>query len=75
MRAYLECSANQSKNYTLSTFPLPAIDETLRIPEWCWPFLYLNFTRILQFSSKAQVITAVCVQIDNCFCNTLIVVH
>ena len=28
-----------------------AIDETLKIPEKCWPFLYLNFTRVLQFSS------------------------
>ena len=30
-----------------------AIDETLKIPEQCWPFLYLNFTRVLQFSSNS----------------------
>ena len=29
-----------------------AVDETLRIPEQCWAFLYLNFTRVLQFSSN-----------------------
>ena len=28
-----------------------AIDETLKIPEKCLPFLYLNFTRVLQFNS------------------------
>ena len=32
-----------------------AIDESLKIPEKCWLFLYLNFTRILQFSSTTGV--------------------
>ena len=27
-----------------------AIDETFKIPEKCWPFLYLNFTRLLQLT-------------------------
>ena len=30
-----------------------AIDQTLKILEKCWPFLYLNFTRVLQFSSTS----------------------
>ena len=28
-----------------------AIGESLKIPEKRWPFLYLKFTRVLQFSS------------------------
>ena len=40
------------KNFTLSTNHR-AIDEILRIPEYCWPFLYLNFTGVLQFSSDS----------------------
>ena len=31
-----------------------AIDETLKIPERCWPFLYLTFTRVLRFISTSQ---------------------
>ena len=27
-----------------------AIDETLKIAEKCWPFMYQNFNRLLQFS-------------------------
>ena len=53
MRAYVECSPNQSKNYTLSTFFHWAIDKTLKILEMCWLSLYLNFTRVLQFSSTS----------------------
>ena len=30
-----------------------AMDETLKILEMCWPFLYLNFTRVLQSSSTS----------------------
>ena len=64
---YVECSPNQFKklcslmlnalqiNYKIIPYrPFhQAIDETLRIPEQCWPFLYLNFTRVLQFSSNS----------------------
>ena len=55
------------KNCTLSTFHR-AIDETLKIPEKCWPFLYLNFTRVNSISSTLSahaykmVITTECVQ-------------
>ena len=49
MRAYVERSPSQSKK--LYVIFHRAIDETLKIPEQCCPFLYLNFTRVLlQFS-------------------------
>ena len=46
MRAYVECSPNQSKKLYLIDLSI----NTLRILEQCWPFLYLNFNRVLQFS-------------------------
>ena len=51
MRAYVECSPNQSKTIIPYRPFHRAIDETLKVPEKCWPFLCLNFTRVLQFSS------------------------
>ena len=48
MRAYVECSQNQSKIVLYRSFHRE-IDETLKILEKCWLFLYLNFTRVLQF--------------------------
>ena len=47
MRAYVESSPNQSKKIIPYRSFHRAIDETLKIPEKCWPFLYLNFTRVL----------------------------
>ena len=41
-----------NKNSTLSIFP-SSNDETSKIVENYWPFLYLNFTRVLQFSSTS----------------------
>ena len=52
MRAYVECSPNQSKKYTLSTFP-SSILRNFEDSGICWMFLYLNFTRVLQFSSNS----------------------
>ena len=53
MTAYVEYSPNQSKIIPYLPFHR-AIDETLKIPEKCWPFLYLNSTRaVLQFSSTS----------------------
>ena len=53
LRAYVECSPNQPKNIPYRPFHR-AVDETLKIPEECWPFLYLNSTRvILQFDSTS----------------------
>ena len=48
MRANVECSPNQSKTV------IDLIDlsiEALKIQEKCWPFPYLNFSRVLQFFS------------------------
>ena len=50
MRTYVECSPNQSKKIIPYRPFHRAIDETLKFPEQCWPFLYLNFNRVLQFS-------------------------
>ena len=73
MRAYVECSPNQSKNYTLLTFPLSNQRSFLGIrnsagrfyisilPEYC--------SSALTAQAYKMVITTVCVQIDNCFCN------
>ena len=74
MRAYVECSPNQSKIIPLRPFHR-AIEETLKIPEKCWQLLYQNFTRVCSsalsaHADKMVVITTVCVQIDNCFCKT-----
>ena len=44
------------------------IDETLKIPERCWPLLYFNFTRVLQFSSTSHAYNMVTM----CFCVKLI---
>ena len=68
MRAYIECSPNQSKNYTLSTFPSTnrrnfedsgiVLAVSVSLAEYCISAL------------TEMVITTVCEQIDNCFCNT-----
>ena len=62
MRAYVECSPDQSKKI----IPYPpfhrAIDETLKILEKCQPFLCLHFTKVLDSGLPAHaykmVITA-----------------
>ena len=57
MRAYVECSPNQSKkNYTLSTFPSSNLrnfeDSGIVLTVSVSPE-YLSFTRVLQFSSNS----------------------
>ena len=52
MRPFAECSPNQPKKLYLIDHR--AMDETLKIPEKCWLFLYRNFTRVLQFSSTSR---------------------
>ena len=51
-----------------------AIDGTLKIPENCWPFRYLNLQEYCSSALSAHaykmVITTIGVQIDNCFSNT-----
>ena len=55
MKANVYCSPNQ---YTLSTFP-SATDKTLKFPEKHWPFLYLKFTKVLQFSFTMLILKIV----------------
>ena len=70
MRAFVECSPNQSKNYTLSTLP----SSNLRNFEDSGIVLAVSVSQFCSSALTAQaykmVITTVCVQIDNCFCNT-----
>ena len=53
MRAYVECFPNQSKKIIPYRPFHRAIDETLKIQEKCWSFLYRNFTGVSQFSSSS----------------------
>ena len=55
MRAYIECSPNQSK-----CWPFLYLNSTRAV---------LEFSSIPVHVYK-MVITTACVQIDNCFCNT-----
>ena len=54
-----------------------AIDETSKIPKKCWLFLYLKFTRVLQFSSTNPRLLdgyRYCMSTNrHCFCNTWLV--
>ena len=74
MRVYVECSLNQSKKFYL-------IDLSIKQSTKLWGF-WNNAGRFCisilpEYCSSAvtaqankMVITTVCVQIDNCFCNT-----
>ena len=61
MRACVECSPNQSKNYTFIGL---SIDETLKIPERCWLFLYMNPISCIDLfrppSEKRYELTIIC---------------
>ena len=52
MRAYADALQINKKIILYRPFHR-AIDRTLKIPEKYWPFLHLNFTRVLQFSSNS----------------------
>ena len=54
IRAYVELSPNQLKKIIPYRPFHRAIDETLKIPEKCWPFLYPKFTTVLQFSYMVE---------------------
>ena len=53
MRAYVECSPNQFKKLYLTTFPSSNRRNFEDSVKKCWPFLYLKFTRVLQFRSTS----------------------
>ena len=75
MRACVECSPNQSKNYTFSTFPSSNRrnfkDSGKVLAVSVSEFLYCSSA--LPTHAHETVITTVCVQIYNCFCNTFII--
>ena len=62
------------KNYTLSTFPWSNRrnfeDSKIVLAFFCIPILPEYCSSALTAQAKKMVITTVCVQIDNCFCNT-----
>ena len=67
------------KNFTLSTFPssnrrnFEDSGKVLAVSVSILPEQY--YSSALPAYAYKMVITSVCVQIDNCFCNTRIVVH
>ena len=69
MRAYIECSSNQSKNLYLIDLSI----EQSRIPDsagrFCISILPEYFSSTLTAQAYKMVITTAGVQIDNCFCN------
>ena len=79
MRAYVECSPSQSKKlYLIDLF----IEQSTKLwgfrniaGRFCISILLEYCSSALKAQAYKMVITTVCVQIDNCFCNTWIVVH
>ena len=79
MRAYIECSPNQSKKLYLIDL---SIEQSMKLwgfrniaGRFCISVLPEYCSSALTAQAYKMVITTVCVQIDNCFCNTWIVVH
>ena len=70
MRAYVECSLNQSKNLYLIDLSI----EQSRIPDsagrFCISILPEYCSSTLTAQAYKMVIATACVQIDICFCNT-----
>ena len=65
MKAYVECSPNQFKNYTLSTFPpnnRRNFDDSGKVLAVSVSEIYQS---IVLAHAYEMVITTVCVQIDN----------
>ena len=73
MRAYVECSPNQSKKLYLVDL---SIKQSSKLGEFrnsaghfCISILTEYCSSALTAQAFKMVITTVCVQIDNCFCN------
>ena len=74
MRAYVDCSPNQYKNYTLSTFLSSNRrnfeDSDKSAGDFCIGVLSEYFSPALPAHAYKMVTTTACVlQIDNCLCN------
>ena len=61
-RANVECSPNQSKKCTFPSSNRRNVEDSGMLSEY--------FSSGLQAHAYKMVITTVCAQIDNCFCNT-----
>ena len=79
MRAYVECSPNQSKKLYLIDL---SIEQSTKLRgfrnsagRFCISILPEYCSSDLTAQANKMAITTVCVQIDNCFCNTRIAVH
>ena len=79
MRAYVECPPNQRKNYTLSTSPSSNrrnFEDSGKVLAVSVSEFYESITvQLHQPALRRWLSLLLCVQIDNCFCNTWIVVH
>ena len=79
MRTYVECSSNQLKKLYLIDL---SIEQSTKLwgfrnsaGRFCISILPEYCSSALTAQAYKMVITTACVQIDNCFCNTWIVVH
>ena len=79
MRAYAECSLDQSKKLYLIDL---SIEQSTKVGGFrnsagcfCISILPEYCSSALTAQAYKMVITTVCVQINNCFCNTQIFVH
>ena len=79
IRAYIECSPNQSKKLYLIDL---SIEQSTKLwgfrnsaGRFCIWILPEYWSSALPAHAYKMIITVVCVQIDNCFRNTWIVVH
>ena len=72
MRAYVECSPNQLKNYTLSIFPSSNrrnFEDSGRMLATS-VFEFYQSIAVQLYQPTLMVTTTVCVQIGNCFYDT-----
>ena len=74
MRAYVECSPNQSKKLYLIDLSIEQSTKLLGFQNstgrFCISILPEYCSSALTAQAYTMVITSVCVQIDNRFCNT-----
>ena len=79
MRAYDECSPNQSKKIYLIDLSIEQSTKLWKFRNsagrFCISILTEYYSSALTAQAFKMVTTTVCVQIDNCFCNAWIVVH
>ena len=79
MRAYVECPPNQQKKLYLIDLSSEQSTKLWRFRKsagrFCIGYLLDYCSSALPAHAYKMVIATVCVQMDNCFCNTWIIVH